>query len=529
MIRSNVKTVARAGLAMMVVGAMQINGFSSAYAQTSRVGVGGMGNVVTVVPGTYENINIGATEFLSTFKQMNAEDSAWMRSAVGEINESVDKLKDMQIKLVNLASESATQSPLGMDLQAYLKAVNPVRIELQALRTKIEVLTAVPSARNEKNVAKLESGKMTVVSNGAMQSIDITGIKKIMTEKMSNVEASINEITFYIHALNPGANDSPRTEQKVGAVLASALTKNFTGDQINKMVTDANAIEKKAKSILVAENDRVSGQNLQVLKTLIDDYGVKDRFQIRKNDTAGLASSQKQVTNMYFARSVLRYVYAVPVGAFGTPDTRRTFSFQQVPLINSNKIEINESILLSQEDLMKARHWIFVALQTQNDWAGNNNGKGLLERLSNPLSNLSNLINFVSFREGWSKLNAFVLQNMLNEVEEELAMNEPAGLLAVRTRVNERIKASSDPVATKKDVANMIEVARATSEGRVVDGTAIGAGGNNDTLKTIATSVGNYLTKINESNALRKQAAVLRQESNAFGSGQAKRANDLLD
>ena len=170
---------------------------------------------------------------------------------------------------------------------------------------------------------------MTVVSNGAMQSIDITGIKKIMSEKLSNVEASINEITFYIRALNPGANDSPRTEQKVGAVLADALTKNFSGDQINQMTVDAEAIENKAKNMLVAENDRASKQNVQVLKTFVDEFGVKDRFQIRKNDTVGLATTQKEVTDMYFARSVLRYVYAVPVGAFGTPDTRRNFSFQQ--------------------------------------------------------------------------------------------------------------------------------------------------------------------------------------------------------
>ena len=184
---------------------------------------------------------------------------------------------------------------------------------------------------------------------------------------------------------------------------------------------------------------------------------------------------------------------------------------------------------MNKSDLIKARHWIFVALQTQNDWAGNNNGKGLLERLSNPLSNLSNLINFVAFKEGWSKINAFILQNMLNEVEEELAMNEPAGLLTVKTRVNERIKASADPAATKATIRQMIEVAQGTSDGRVVDGSAVGANGTMGTLKTVATSVGRYLTKMNESNGLRKQAAVLRKDSNAFSTGQTKRGNDLID
>ncbi len=534
--RSTFKIAGQLTLGALIAGSLQINGYSTAYAQSGRpiAGVAGLGNTVTIAPGTFEHIDIKADAFLSVFEKMNAQDSAWMRDAVTEINAAIDQLKTTQIRMVQLSNDSM-QQPLGMELKQYLNAVSPVRIELQALKTKIDVLTAVPSARNANNVAKLESGKMTVAAQGAMQSIDISKIAKIMDEKLKNVEASINEITFYIRALNMSATaTSPRIPQKVGDLLDKALLKNFTPEQINQLTYDAQKVESKAKNTLVIENDHSSKQNVRVLRTVIDEYGVKDRFEIRKNDVAGLEAARASIRDMYFARSVLRYVFAVPVGAFGTPDTRRMFSFQQVPLINSNKIEISDGIILDKSELTAKRRWIFAALETQKDWAGLNNGTGLVERLKNPLSNLSNLINFVSFREGWSKINAFVLQNMMNEIEEELMMAEPGGLLAVKTLIKERIAATADPkdasklAATKAKIAEMIAVVK-TADGQVIEGSAIGAGGTNDTLKTVATSVKRYLTTLNSANALRKQAADLRADSDAYAKGQSTRGNDLLE
>jgi hypothetical protein len=499
-----------------------------------RPGVAGIGNTVSIAPGTYEHIDITAPAFLNVFEKMNAQDTQWMKDTVTEINSAVDQLKVTQIKMVQLANESM-QLPMGMELKQYLDATAPVRIEIQALKTKIDVLTAVPSARNANNVAKLNTGKMEVVGQGAMQSIDISKIAKIMSDKITNVEASINEITFYIHALNPGADaTSNRIEQKLGAMLAKALMKNFGPDDINKLTVDAQKREATAKSMLVIENDHTSRANREALQTVIDEYGVKDRFEIRKNDVVGRDAAMTSVRDMYFARSILRYVFAVPVGAFGTPDTRRMFSFQQAPMFNSNKIEVSEGLVLDKNELTKKRRWIYAALETQKDWAGLNNGSGLLERLKNPLSNLSNLITFVSFKEMWSKINAFVLQNMMNEIEEELAMTEPGGLIVVKGLIKDRIAATADAkdttklAATKAKIAQMIAVVK-SADGQVVDGSAIGASGTNDTLKTMATSVKRYLTQMNAANALRKQAADLRADSDAYSKGQTTRGSDLLE
>lgn len=479
-------------------------------ASNSRVmAIGGL--AVQQTPGEYRFVNYDETklqtEILNVLEKRSLEDKQYIESVVQQLNLLVNDLinehinSGLQKMSENSSSLSLSETPTVADFLATKRSYESL---IEKINTKINSVSALPSVMKSSPGLSVQNQVLEIQNR---YNINLEPLIQNYTEQISSIANKLNDLSFKLKAGNGNI-----VLQKGLSIGAEISANQYSADDIAKMraqIAEYQVIDTKEQNAKKAFNDFT----LINLNSALLSYGKAYRSN---QDESGMKESLKMIEQIFFARSVIRAQYGLPLGAPMLNYELRSFNWDFVS--SSNKLTFL-SLNNTRTDLQFDMHnRLATALKTQE--ARTKEVFGSETGLS---SRITSAITFLKGERALAGLNIIMIKLLLADLEEEMKINTPGGRRELRSMIQVRYYNTKENEAYFKNLGRELTgmgPADAWKDSGTINTDSLGG------IYRLATSqLKNYATRM----ALANQLELTLAEMDKLSGGQVRQIeNDLF-
>jgi hypothetical protein len=478
----------------------------------ARVNSGGTvvgGAVVSQAPGEYSfrqyNETVLQTKILDILEKRSQEDAEWVKSSVQSLNLSVKSLIDDQMKggLSKLADQSLVNGMHGISLESFLSEKRNYEAAIETINAQINSISAIPSVMQpgtalqvQGSQAEAQKSVSRVMQIQSRFNVNLAPVIKNYEEQMTAIANKIKLLSFKVLCKDGALVDQVGlTLTDLKNHLYTASEKSAKRNEAMRLRVTSPRLDQALKSFNIFQ--------LNNLNSAIESYGVK--YRIQDTDTAGEQEALKMIEDIFFARSLLRLTYGMPLGAPRLNYDLKAFNWDF--LSSSNKLVFSEVGVKDSASLMDMHNRMATSLDSQK--------ARTVQVFSGNGSIMSMVTSSISFLKGDRArvvLNTVMLTNLVKDLEEEMKLAQPGGRRQLKSMVPARyFRTDADKARFQAEVKDL------TGTGRDAYSNVQQAGV--DTLPQMYTVISgqlkNYADQIKQAEAIEASLAVMDADINA--------------
>ena len=377
--------------------------------ETSQVLRGSIG----LEAGSYEFESYDRTEALKLIGDRQAQDKDYVIQVVNEIEASFADLIETELMgetgLYTL-SDLSRGSSTPVTLEQYFGSKRQYLAAKMRLQNKIQSLTALPSllAKGQHSEGELQIPQFI--------QIEFAPITDYYSEELVEIEQATQQLQFLLQLPN----------QSIQTVtgLNFSIAHPYTAEQLTQM-------RKKA-----AQLRTLSGEDLRLIDTLnrqtldrvlafIDSFGISQRYRKKRNISERQQVLARELQDAFFARSLLRSVYGIPLGTLGIRYKKRVLDIDLFR--NKNQITFLSEPVRGDADMIRIKDQLYYAIKAAESRSGKKDSKSLVDYASN----------FSTFFKGevqMAEVNLLMLNLLASDMEEEMILGKAGGLREMRAK-----------------------------------------------------------------------------------------------
>lgn len=399
------------------------------------------GVVIPAQAGNYSFQGFDQTQAMTTLVKAidsrSKADLAYFKESITYLNQLFQNIVNNDVygkSGLKILSDNSSQGGQLTPAKDFLRALNKFeqdKIEIQAAIAKVSsITTAFPS----QTAVKVGTVNTAIPSYGQVK---FDGVVKFYNEQLEKITAYLSNLPQGVK-LQTG-NPFLIPENTGNSLVLNAPAFQYNAQEIRKLKNQILTLRTWSEKSWDVALIPYTGKVKQMVQQFIRTYGSSERYRYDASTPNLMKEELTRFVDYFYARSYLRAVYGMPLGAIGITYNQKAFNTDY--FFSSNSVGLIEEVIREEQDFPEVEKAYTNALKAANARTQSVFGKGVdfLERLNSAFTQL----------KGENRLavaNRMMFDLLVKDFQEErLLMTQ--GVSAMLTSYRARYKSTPEKAA----------------------------------------------------------------------------------
>jgi hypothetical protein len=393
--------------------------------------------IIGMESGNYDFTNFDKTAsmkiLLDEINKRSQHDLQYFKSAVQHVNGLFKTLVEQTVYgqngLKKMSDRSRLQRPVGY--QEFLDQVNRFEQQSIELRNAIGQFSTITSAFPSQVPVNVDGTPRAIPGYGQVNFAQVstwynTQLDKI-TQYLADLPYAILLANKQVHLI----------AEKSGKGLALDVPSfQYSAEEILKLKKQARELRVLPQDELEEYLEPYTLKLKQMTQAFIKTYGTSERYRYDQKTEDLMAKEIKNYIEYFYARSYIRAVFGMPIGAIGIRYNKSTFNLDV--MFSSNTVSFLEEVITDERDMIRAE-------QDYNNLLATMKGRtvAVFGKDVNFLDRINTAFTWLKGKNRLAVANKMMFELLYNDFKEERLMYA-GDLPGMKTMFTQRYKSSAE-------------------------------------------------------------------------------------